>query len=527
MSVFILLNRFVIYSRFLLLLQHVYLSQAAVKSLAINEKQKDFKRWKTEVLSSLKKNIHNCSYNVNIHQKKSSSSFNRLFKYTDLQIEIYFPTKKDIQTYRNMPATLSAGNKYLLDIVNSQGIQEFKKEKGDRWMIPVEHPGQDRVRCVDFTELLGKGHIAKFYERYKVVNRTYYLIKGEHGLIHPTGMVMFACGTYQGKENCETRWDHDIEAWRKSCTDYKLKYISSAGGSSKSSSAVVGGGTRLTDTGRVQSSSYSDSWQTLLQHVQDINHPQAIKACNFNQTAAKHVKHIYLVTAVHDTNFHHLIADSLARMVHSLPFLRKNPDIFIHIRQWEFYYRVHVTYHMQPLEIFAAERSRNQFFELLGIDTKRLISGNVVADEVFIPRAMSCSFSLFNPIEYRLIADELIQRTKLFMSKRRQRLPSKNSFQFDYTLDRKTVHPISIYYQADDIKYLSAEESVFKKKNIIILHRQGGSSSWGLRVWSEEQYINIEIAFQKAFPNHNIIRHPSSAIIHPDFCMACEISELR
>ena len=96
---------------------------------------------------------------------------------------------------------------------------------------------------------------------------------------------------------------------------------------------------------------------------------------------------------------------------------------------------------------------------------------------------MSCSFSLFNPTEFRLIAEELIKRVKVIMSKRQRRSESINKNEFKVI--NKIVYPTHIYYQADDKTYAS------NKKNIVILHRQGVSSSWGFRTWSEDEYLKV------------------------------------
>ena len=200
-------------------------------------------------------------------------------------------------------------------------------------MIPNEHPGQNRTRCVEFTRLLGDGHIAQFYDRYKSIERIFYLIRGTNALVYPSGSVMFACGTYQGKEACESRWDHDIVGWRNNCK----------GGTNKEL-----------------------AWDQLLTDVQNPVKTKVIEKCCHNKTTAKHVSKLFIASAVHDVNFHHLIADSLARLTRYLPFLRRNPDVMIHIRQWELYYRTHVTYNMKQTEIDTAIKSRNNFFEILG-----------------------------------------------------------------------------------------------------------------------------------------------------------------
>jgi len=53
--------------------------------------------------------------------------------------------------------------------------------------------------------------------------------------------------------------------------------------------------------------------------------------------APKHYKRVFLITAMWDYNYHHFIADSLARLSRHLKFLQANPDIYIHLRLVEEY----------------------------------------------------------------------------------------------------------------------------------------------------------------------------------------------
>jgi hypothetical protein len=54
----------------------------------------------------------------------------------------------------------------------------------------------------------------------------------------------------------------------------------------------------------------------------------------------------------------------------------------------------------------------------------------------------------------------------------------------------------------------------------------GGSSAWGQRDWSEELCEALLMQLRTAFPTHAVMRHPSTAVLHPHHCFACEITEI-
>lgn len=87
-------------------------------------------------------------------------------------------------------------------------------------------------------------------------------------------------------------------------------------------------------------------------------------------------------------------------MIRHIKFLRRNPDIMIHIHAFEEYDGNQEMFG-NPTYRAGVYRMRNRVFQLLGIDPKRLISGPAIARMVYLPRFMTCSEPNANPLELR------------------------------------------------------------------------------------------------------------------------------
>ena len=171
------------------------------------------------------------------------------------------------------------------------------------------------------------------------------------------------------------------------------------------------------------------------------------------------------------------------------------------------YMLIFIQYYLD-YEIMTSVRSRILFLELLGIDRSRIISGMVYTERLYFPRMMSCSDSLRNPTEVRLLATHLIKAAY-----------TTNKKNFTATTTTTTNTDNNNNQQQQQQTHLST------KKNLIILVRK--NPGWGNRDWTDEMYKTVEKSFQIRFPNHNIIPHISMAVIQPEYCLACEIMEMN
>jgi hypothetical protein len=448
-------------------------------------KQSQGIEWLREIKDSLKKNIvGKCNW--------TSSSSTKATDSHDVSVSMHYPSRQEVRAYRQKPITITKGNPKLVPILNCTRLRRFAAETGERWMIMADHPGQDRLKCMNLTRSIGMGQVLNnVYDQYKnVIQRTSYLIRGKNALIDHSGAVMFECGYYKGTEIWELRWEY-AENWENRCRKFlNIHHM---------------------------------PYERMIHHISDPRYVDLISNCSYKNIPTKHYDKVFVISASLDSNFHHLMADSLARLPRYLNFLHQNPDIKVHVRSWEDY---------EPMrrsdeENFAARRSRELLLQLLGIPKSRLISLSVTANIVYIPRAMTWADSLKNPTEVRLLARELLQASEAKILERRNNPEIRNAppeYDLATLFPKKEIRPADPVYQVDQTNY----DVVTLRKNLVILVRAGfQTASWGNRHWTLKQYRDLEEALKINFPEHNIVPHISDSIFHPSFCMYCEISEIH
>jgi hypothetical protein len=355
--------------------------------------------WKDEIDESVKRNIKFCpfkyvdQYNQNLTMSQDSFLIKRIV-----------PSRGEMRSFMESPITLTKSHKDLVTTADQRGYNYEKwvrPKTAARWEIPQYHPAQNHANCVNLTKLVSDGRIYNFYEEFKKVDRAFYISIIQNGFIHPSGAVMASCGYFQGEEACENRWDYARE-WYDNCRN-----------------------------GLKQS---SISWESLFNaNEQQPQHADQKKIADLLSNACtdkrdlgvpgpnhkngkwnvKRVDKVFVIPALWDYNYHHFIADSLGRLVRHYDFLKKHTDIQIHIRSFEFYDGMHYG---DSAFYQSSKKMRNSVFELLGLNTSRLVTGPVLAKEVYIPRVLRCAYALSNPMEMRLLARHLFLATKSFMA---------------------------------------------------------------------------------------------------------------
>ena len=277
-----------------------------VESKRLWQRETLIDEWNKEVKNSISLNIHG---KCNVSSSKANVP-------SDITVTLSFPTKKEVSSYRKRPKTISKGNDRLLYIMNSTRLHSFFFiEKGLRWMIPDDHPGQNRGLCYNVTKTVGKGtannDIYTTFYSYPI-ERVMYLLKGNKAIISDNGAVWFECGYFQGREGCETRFGSLVSGWVNKCQ----KEVERQKITWKTVSASIVKTDNLTP-----------------------DDTKLIHSCCFNNTAAQSYKRVFVIDGAMDFNFHHFIADELGRIARYLTFLRSNPDIMVHIRDHETFYK--------------------------------------------------------------------------------------------------------------------------------------------------------------------------------------------
>ena len=310
------------------------------------------------------------------------------------------PYPYEISEFQSLPRTKSRVNIELAQgiVKGVSTINMQLKQKGTQWTVPRGHPRKNVTFCLETARLSTKEYqvshdydTSQLYDKYKDISqldRFYYFNIEASAIIHPTGMVMISCGYIQLLDGCETRFSFMGRKWWRGCR----KLISKA---------------QLFNYKNLQSQGFIPQCFDAY-GLSNIPSTEMEERKHINDTNLMRYKRVITMAANWDHNYHHIMVDSLARIVRLLPFLRKNPDVYIHIRRFEMF--------VPPENRASGEQIRNRVFDLLGIDTKRLIWGPVLADQVILPAAMPCNQVMLRPLEQRLLAKELIERAKVVTS---------------------------------------------------------------------------------------------------------------
>ena len=288
------------------------------------------------------------------------------------------PSEEETQQYGSLLGMLTKTNPTLSSglVKGVAQADKWANNTKNSWQLAPDHPRNDKKNCIRVTRLTGQAP-TEIYETYKR-NAEFYVVKAVNALVHETGIIALPCGYFQPLEGCETMFKYVSRKWWNRCADEFKK-----------------------GKGR---------WPVYWKNGRD---PQLDM---FNTTACKDaykgkvVRHskVFVITAAWDHNYHHFMVDSLSRLIRHLDFLIENPDIKIHIRRYDQYAKEERAHTGQIL--------RDNLVALLGLNASRFISGVVLADEVYLPRAVKCNYPIASALELRYTYKYCIRC--FFLSKR-------------------------------------------------------------------------------------------------------------
>lgn len=474
--------------------------------------------WGREIESSLRRNIKGrCKWKYTDNMDQSVLADSK----TEFTIRKFLPSYADVANQISLPESLSLANSELEvnAIARGYSFADWGSQQDSRWEVPSTHPGQNRNNCISMSFLASKGKPVSFYNEFRGIDRAFYIAYIKDGFVHPSGAVGVACGYYMGEECCENRWDYARE-WYTNCQ------------------------AELSRQKLPWTSLWSDS-------IPSAGRDQLIEQCTdhrdlglpFNGRVSSHVpttvSKVFVMPALWDYNFHHFVADSLARLSHSIKYLRRHPDVYIHTREFETYD------HMRYRDTGFAESARGmrcRVFELLGLNCSRLITGMVLAEDVMIPRCTRCAYSLSNPMEIRLLRRILHASSVRALSGthnvtvtatatgRPAPTPNQGKFAFvdaanllhsQFSKLRRKKSPIPSATDAPRHPPRDASSPAPQNLTMVVLQRWTASSTD--RDWDDDTFHNITTALQSAFPDHHIVRLSSKDIQSPRYCIACDI----
>lgn len=283
-----------------------------------------------------------------------------------------------------------------------------------------------------------KRHVTTFYTKKNLYSRGNYLIHGSKAFVHPHGYVYFGDEKfYIGLDGCETRWNRikdEVKIINKNfknrnytfndlflyynndkyynknlLKDFNMKYFLDSNNLNTDVSSLFYSNATLFYSQFLFSNFYEKSIE-FFNFNKELPYRFVMKNDNYNSNSFPdapifkssvkadgffRVNKVFLITTPWDFNYHHLISDSLSRLVYYYDYLMKNKDVKIHIR--------YGTYSLS-YSASSERQLRYAMFSLFNIDPNRIVFGSVLANEVFIPRTPRCSMSISNQYEIKLLS---------------------------------------------------------------------------------------------------------------------------
>ena len=272
--------------------------------------------------------------------------------------------------YHALPVTLTGTNIGIgLGMTNNtpRAIVPANTKERSNPHVPLRHYSQNTSFCTDMC-LKAELGLSSFNQHLKDEYKQSHVLILNTALLHSTGFVGLDCGYIQNRLGCFNRVRRPAILWRAN--------ISST----------------------IKASSFPSeekAWE---------NATTLGKALGGNIPIYDEV---FVIDAMYDFNFHHIIVDSVARLVPFYHYLRRHPHIKIHVRGEERF--INTSYPGMAKLAAAAPLNRRRVFDLLGFPPERIVSGNLIARKLYLPNDIEC----MSPIRHAL---GLHQLTKLLQA---------------------------------------------------------------------------------------------------------------
>eukprot|EP01031_Cornospumella_fuschlensis_P036773 gene36773-44607_t len=453
--------------------------------------------WDKDIADSLQSNIVGCQWqtyraNVSIERTNQTDVFS---------VRAMNPTPHEAILFKIFPATLTQTNKEMAVLLEKSGITEGKwtNEVDKDGKMPSNRAIADQAACLNQTKHASSGSPVVAYEQHKSSQRGFYVMHARQAVIHPSGSVALQCGYYVGNEGCENKATA-TKAWFDKCKTILKAQMWQWG--------------EIFDDSKASSTKMKQFLDTCLKKsdlgIQDASMPQF----------SIHDK-VFTIPAIWDDNYHNFVTDSLPRLSRNFRYLKSHIDVKIHIRSYENFDAKHVADDAYKAK---AKEMRDAFLLVLGISPDRIVTGAVLAKEVFVPRFLQCGSFLSHYAELRLLNKQLTLGTAVFMSKntviRNKLFNSMLGDAPDPRTSRMHFVPTGALASAHDT---GSRFNASRFKNLVIYqdYTDGESTE---TAWNDATVSAMKAAFTAAFPSHKVFTLSSRDVGTELYCLPCEIA---
>lgn len=412
---------------------------------------------------------------------------------------------EELTRYHQIP-DIYTWTHYNLSVGLQKGKEQaeaWQKPGPMNWAVHAEHPRQNKSNCIAVSKATVERPQKLYRESRQAVTEMYFLRK-RNVLIHDTGIVGSRCGYFQLLEACETRFKFIGKRWWNKCktqlrqagktwedlfdpaTSPLFTEEVDANGRVVEPSPSGGAKGAASNVEYVQPfhkrplvnpvppiDRYNDTlpWRVIEERnattakrpvVQLL--PESLSTLcrdqNYISVLTKpwypHWQYIdgpvLVLTAAWDCNYHHLLLDSLSRIIPILDFIRSSPQMKIHIRRHEI--ETNSTSYRN-----AGVALRTRVARFLRIDPQRFISGPVVAKEILIPRAIQCNEPILFPLQMQQLGQTLLQEAEEVMRWELKKAPGLQQA-YDRTGVYPAQFPFAVHQPLDTSRHVAHDPKV-------------------------------------------------------------------
>eukprot|EP01031_Cornospumella_fuschlensis_P031036 gene31036-37511_t len=448
------------------------------------------KKWSGEIQVSVQHDVVDCPHHFSQDALTSASERDKVNSSSSFEVFVRHPTDHEISFFSALKRPLAAVHssaERIGQLYNNINNVTYATESLNFWMFPSTSPSQNRSRCFRLFREASIQPISAF-DSYYPIPRGFYLLRAENALVYYDGAVGLSCGRFVGRESCDSRFDHQHKT-HPACLEWLYHH----------------------------GLQWNDLFKPERRAEQLIKNATLLCACLpgdrtlFNKPFPlniSHVDQVFVITATFDINYFHMLLDSLARLVHHLPFLKQNPEVKIHMYQFQHYGQ---SVPNEYKRVAHGDIFHSRIFGLLGLDPSRIVNGPVYAKVAYIPRTTFCWHPGFNPLEIHLLAKELLKGAYAYLALNSHLIP-RNILPFYHS------HMANGEFNVDH-HYRSRIRPLVNNTKILVLIQRTDFE----RGWDNKFVHSMQVTLQKHFPAHRVVLLSPHHHVNNNYCTACDM----
>jgi len=298
--------------------------------------------------------------------------------------------------YSSSKSALTAANKFLLTgLYNGEDqMTKWRNSKRMHFAVPRTHArNSQRELCIHLAEgAVKRPQGVRPYQSLQRLSKAYYWMQASNALVSSLGVLALQCGYWQGHDSCLTNIRSSGRNWRRSCNKLVPEDQWSSLANRRNFLIVKTKHKKVNLSDPENRSIYQCLFESRELHVN----------ASLRLTDPIRTKKLFLMTAAWDRNWHHLLFEGLLRLFQHAVFLKKNPDVLVHMEAED------VIISDPHSKCGKCRVMRENVLQFFNISKDRIRRGVVFAEQVLWSRPIHCSSPLHHAVELRKLAKTMI-----------------------------------------------------------------------------------------------------------------------